>query len=79
MNALGFACVVAFGRVGGGPAARPRPGHRHDHPGGGAAAAIYWAKPSPTPALVATHVVATPNMEGKEVRFGAASTRCSRP
>jgi K+-transporting ATPase ATPase A chain len=74
MNVLGFACVVAFGRV---------IGLRREARAlvvvmtimvAGAASAIYVAESQPTPALTAAHVVATPNMEGKEVRFGAAST-----
>jgi K+-transporting ATPase ATPase A chain len=74
MNVLGFACVVAFGRV---------VGARREARAlvmvmtillAGAASTIYWAETQPTPALVAAHVVATPNMEGKEVRFGAAAT-----
>ena len=41
----------------------------------GAAAAIYAAEGrNPRPALVAAHAIAAPNMEGKEVRFGAPST-----
>src|ERR1019366_3834768 len=40
----------------------------------GAASAIYWAETQPTLALAAAHVQTTPNMEGKEVRFGAPST-----
>lgn len=40
-----------------------------------AAAVIYINETLPTPALAhAAHVVSTPNMEGKEVRFGAPST-----
>ena len=74
MNVLGFACVVAFGRV---------VGARREARAlvvamtillVGAASAIYWAETQPTPALVAAHVVTTPNMEGKEVRFGPAAT-----
>jgi len=74
MNVLGFACVVAFGRV---------VGLRKEARAlvvvmtimvGAAAGGIYWAESQPTPALVAAHVQTTPNMEGKEVRFGAAST-----
>ncbi len=74
MNMLAYACVVAFGRV---------VGLRKEARAlvvvmaimvSGAAAAIYAAETQPTPALVANHVVATPNMEGKEVRFGAPST-----
>jgi K+-transporting ATPase ATPase A chain len=41
---------------------------------GAGAASIYASETQPTPALVAAHVAATPNMEGKEVRFGAPST-----
>ena len=74
MNVLGFACGVAFGRV---------VGARREARAlvvamtillVGAASAIYWAETQPTPALVAAHVVTTPNMEGKEVRFGPAAT-----
>jgi potassium-transporting ATPase potassium-binding subunit len=74
MNMLGFACVVAFGRV---------VGLRREARAlvvvmalmvSAAAAAIYVAETQPTPALVAAHVQTTPNMEGKEVRFGAPST-----
>jgi K+-transporting ATPase ATPase A chain len=38
------------------------------------AAAIYWTETQPAPALVAAGVDASVNMEGKEVRFGAASS-----
>jgi K+-transporting ATPase ATPase A chain len=74
MNMLGFACAVAFGRT---------IGLRKEARAlvvimaimvTGAAAGIYVAETQPTPALVAAHVTATPNMEGKEVRFGAPST-----
>ncbi len=74
MNMLGFACVVAFGRT---------IGLTKDARAlvvvmtlmvSAAAAGIYVAEVQPTPALVAAHVQATPNMEGKEVRFGAAGT-----
>jgi K+-transporting ATPase ATPase A chain len=74
MNALGFACVVAFGRV---------IGLRREARAlvavmaimlVAAAAGIYTAESQPTPALVAAHAVTTPNMEGKETRFGAPST-----
>ena len=74
MNMLGFACVVAFGRV---------IGLKKEARAlvivmaimvTGAASAIYVAESQPTPALVAAHAVAAPNMEGKEVRFGAPST-----
>lgn len=38
------------------------------------AATIYWAETQPAPALVAAGVDASQNLEGKEVRFGAAAT-----
>jgi K+-transporting ATPase ATPase A chain len=75
MNAVGFACVIAFGIV-----AFARREARALLAVmivllGAAAAVIYAAESHPTPALAgAAHVVATPNMEGKEVRFGAPST-----
>jgi K+-transporting ATPase ATPase A chain len=74
MNMLGFACAVAFGRV---------IGLKKEARAlviimaimvSAAAAAIYAAETQATPALVAAHAVTTPNMEGKEVRFGAPST-----
>ena len=74
MNMLGFACVVAFGRV---------INLRKEARAlvivmaimvSGAAAGIYVAESQPTPALASVHAVTTPNMEGKEVRFGAPST-----
>jgi K+-transporting ATPase ATPase A chain len=74
MNMLGFACVIAFGRV---------IGLKKEARAlvivmaimvTGAAAAIYAAETQATPALVAAHVTTTPNMEGKEVRFGAPAT-----
>ena len=75
MNCLGFACVVAFGIVA---------GARREARAllaamvillGAAAAAIYTAETQPVPALQhALHVTPMPNMEGKEVRFGAAAT-----
>ena len=74
MNMLGFACAVAFGRV---------IGLKKEARAlviimaimvSGAASGIYVAESQPTPALMAAHVQSTPNMEGKEVRFGAPST-----
>ena len=41
---------------------------------GAGVSAIYVAETQPTPALAAAHVASAPNMEGKEVRFGPAST-----
>jgi K+-transporting ATPase ATPase A chain len=74
MNVLAFACVVAFGRVVG--------LHKEARAlvlvmvlmVGGAAGGIYWAETQPTPALATAHVRTAPNMEGKEVRFGAPAT-----
>ena len=74
MLVVGFACAVAFGIVA---------GARRDGRAlliamiilvGAGAAGVYAAETAPTPALAAAHVQATPNMEGKEVRFGAASS-----
>jgi K+-transporting ATPase ATPase A chain len=74
MLVIPFACVVAFGVVA---------GARKDARAlivamtvilAVGAATIYVAEVQPTPALVAAHVQSTPNMEGKEVRFGAASS-----
>jgi len=74
MLVVGFACAVAFGIVA---------GARKDARAlliamvilvGAGAAGIYAAETQATPALVAAHVQSTPNMEGKEVRFGAASS-----
>ncbi len=74
MNMLGFACVVAFGRV---------INLKKEARAlvvimaimvSAAAAGIYVAESQPTPALAAAHAVTAPNMEGKEVRFGAPST-----
>ena len=74
MNMLGFACVVAFGRVVGVAKEARALVIVMALMVTGAAAAIYVAEVQPTPALVAAHVTATPNMEGKEVRFGAPAT-----
>jgi K+-transporting ATPase ATPase A chain len=74
MNVLAFACVVAFGRVIGLPKEARALVVVMTLMVGGAASAIYWAESQPTPALVAAHIQTTPNMEGKEVRFGAAAT-----
>jgi K+-transporting ATPase ATPase A chain len=74
MNVLGYACVVAFGRI---------VLARRDARALvtvmaifilGAAAVIYTTETRPAPALVAAHADASVNMEGKEVRFGAPST-----
>jgi K+-transporting ATPase ATPase A chain len=69
-----LACVTAFGIVA---------GARKDARAllvamvvilGAGITAIYAAETQPTPAQMAAHVQTTPNMEGKEVRFGAASS-----
>jgi K+-transporting ATPase ATPase A chain len=74
MNTLAFACVIAFGRVVGLAKEARALVVVMVIMVAGAAAAIYAAETEATPALVAAHVQATPNMEGKEVRFGAPST-----
>ena len=74
MNMLGFACVVAFGRVIGLNKEARALVIVMAIMVTGAASAIYVAESQATPALVAAHAIAAPNMEGKEVRFGAPST-----
>jgi K+-transporting ATPase ATPase A chain len=74
MNMLGFACVVAFVRVANVAKEARALVIAMAIMVSGAAAAIYVAESQPTPALSAAHVTTTPNMEGKEVRFGAPST-----
>jgi K+-transporting ATPase ATPase A chain len=74
MNMLGFACVVAFGRV-----ALARSDARALVAVmtillSVAASVIYVSETYPAPALVAAHADSSVNMEGKEVRFGAPST-----
>jgi potassium-transporting ATPase potassium-binding subunit len=74
MNMLAYACIVAFGRV----IAKPREARAlaivMAIMVSAAAAGIYVAETRITPAPIAAHAVAAPNMEGKEVRFGAAGT-----
>jgi K+-transporting ATPase ATPase A chain len=74
MNVLAFACVVAFGIVA---------GVRKEARAllivmvvllGAAAAGIYASETQPTPIAVASRLDASANMEGKETRFGPAST-----
>ena len=74
MNVLGYACVIAFGRV---------VLARRDARAlvavmaalvFAATAALYATETRPAPALTAVHADAAVNMEGKEVRFGAPST-----
>jgi K+-transporting ATPase ATPase A chain len=74
MNMLGFACVVAFGRVVGVAKEARALLIVMVIMVGAAAAGIYAAESQPTPAVTAAHVVPGPNMEGKEVRFGAPGT-----
>jgi K+-transporting ATPase ATPase A chain len=74
MLALPFACVIAFGRV----AMARREAWALVAAMviilGAGAAGIYAAETQPTPALARAHVDSAVNMEGKEVRFGAASS-----
>jgi K+-transporting ATPase ATPase A chain len=74
MNVLGYACVVAFGRV---------VLARKDARALVAVMAIfvlacsaivYWTETQAAPAMAAVHASTAVNMEGKEVRFGAPST-----
>jgi len=74
MNVLGYACVIAFGRV----AMARRDARALVVVMAlfvlGASGAIYATEVQPAPALTAAHADASVNMEGKEVRFGAPST-----
>jgi potassium-transporting ATPase potassium-binding subunit len=74
MNMLAYACIVAFGRVIGKPKEARALAIVMAIMVSAAAAGIYVAETRITPAPVAAHAVAAPNMEGKEVRFGAAGT-----
>lgn len=74
MNVLGYACVVAFGRI-----ALARKDARAIVAVMaifvlGASAVIYATETQPAPAMHAVHAATAVNMEGKEVRFGAPST-----
>jgi potassium-transporting ATPase potassium-binding subunit len=75
MNAVSFGCVIAFGVT-----ALARKEARALVAAmviilAGASATIYASETLRTPALAqAANVTATPNMEGKEVRFGASSS-----
>ena len=74
MLVIPLACVIAFGIVAGAKKeARALLVAMMIILGGGIVA-IYAAETQPTPAQMAAHVQTTPNMEGKEVRFGAASS-----
>jgi K+-transporting ATPase ATPase A chain len=74
MNAVGFGCVIAFGIT----AFAKREARALVIAMvillAGAASAIYVSETRATPALVHAGVTVAPNMEGKEVRFGAPST-----
>ena len=74
MLLIGFACAVAFGIVANARKEAWALIAAMVILVGAGSAAIYVAETQPTPALVAAHVQTTPNMEGKEVRFGAASS-----
>ena len=74
MNVLGYACVVAFGKI---------VLARRDARALvavmvlfvlGASAVLYASETQPAPAMAAAHASTQVNMEGKEVRFGAPST-----
>jgi K+-transporting ATPase ATPase A chain len=74
MNALGYACVVAFGIV----AFAKKDARALVAVMAlfvlGASAVIYATETQPAPAMHAVHAATAVNMEGKEVRFGAPST-----
>ena len=74
MLVIPFGCVIAFGRV----AMAKREAWALIAAMviivGAGAAAIYTAETQAVPAQAAAHVSTAVNMEGKEVRFGAAST-----
>jgi K+-transporting ATPase ATPase A chain len=74
MNAVSYACVIAFGIV-----ALARKEARALVAVMAifilaAASVVYWAETQPAPAMHAAHAATAVNMEGKEVRFGAPST-----
>ncbi len=74
MNVLGYACVVAFGRI----VLAKRDARALVVVMAlfvfAAAGVVYATETQPAPSLVAAHADAGVNMEGKEVRFGAPST-----
>jgi K+-transporting ATPase ATPase A chain len=74
MLVIGFACAVAFGIVAGARKEAWALIAAMVILVGAGAAAIYAAETQATPAMVAAHLPAGPNMEGKETRFGAASS-----
>src|SRR6185312_329720 len=74
MNVLSYACAIAFGVV-----ALARKEARALVAVMAvfilaASAIVYWTETQPAPAMHAVHASTAVNMEGKEVRFGAAST-----
>jgi len=74
MNAVSYACVIAFGIV-----ALARKEARALVAVMAifilaASSVIYWAETQPAPAMHAVHAATAVNMEGKEVRFGAPSS-----
>ena len=74
MNVLGYACVVAFGKI-----VLARKDARALVAVMalfvlGCSAIVYWSETQPAPAMAAVHGATSVNMEGKEVRFGAPST-----
>ncbi len=74
MNAVGYACIFAFGIV-----ALARKEARALVAVMAifivaASSVIYWSETQPAPAMHAVHASTQVNMEGKEVRFGAPST-----
>jgi K+-transporting ATPase ATPase A chain len=74
MNALAFGCVIAFGRLAGARKEARALVAAMTILLSAAAGSIYWAETQPTPALAHAGLAAAVNMEGKEVRFGAAAS-----
>ncbi len=74
MNGLAFGCVVAFGRIAGARKEARALVVAMALLLAGGAAAIYVAETQDTPALVRAGLASAANMEGKEVRFGAAAS-----
>jgi potassium-transporting ATPase potassium-binding subunit len=74
MNVLGYACVFAFGAI----LAAKKDARALVAVMAlfvlAAASIVYWTETQPAPAMHAVHASTLVNMEGKEVRFGAAST-----
>jgi potassium-transporting ATPase potassium-binding subunit len=74
MNVLAYACAIAFGVV----ALAKKEARALVAVMAvfvlAASAIVYWAETQPAPAMHAVHAATAVNMEGKEVRFGAAST-----